>query len=387
MNIDLGAIDREQFRVESRELAGYGAVVLILPQPAKHRWEPGECHMRSLLCSPDGEVLSSGLPKFLNYGEDAWSDALTTECFAAGSHEIADKLDGSLMIRSVVGGEVHWRTRGAESVGEFGGANFYAMMREVDADWEALEDPEIHADRSCLFELTHPKNHIVLRYDEPRLTALGWVDLDDLTPQLGAPESSHIAECFGCWMPEYFPAESGAAALSAVAQARLGAEGFVCQMRTADGTPHLVKFKSAEYMRLHSLKQHASPEKIARMAYLHGARSLDELKAALHADGFDWEAVAFLEPAAIEHFANAAQVDSRLLSFVDALDESGLLDAPTMKDKAVGLKRLCADRSESRLFNYGIRILRGQKAQAADEADALRCGVSATVLRAWRASS
>jgi len=376
MKIDLNAINREQFNVKAVD----GGRVLILPQPTKHRWTPDEVHLRSLLCGADGEVLSSGLPKFLNYGEDEWHDRITEQCFASGRHEIADKLDGSLIIRSVIDGEVHWRTRGMPTIAP----DFWRMLREVDADWEGLDDPQYGVGESLLFELTHPENHIVLRYNEPRLTALGFIDLDDLRPCLSQVEAQRIAEAFDLWAPEYFPAQSDADALTMIAQDRLGAEGFVCQMWTAKGTPHLVKFKSAEYVKLHSLKQHASPEKISRLAYQYGADSLDEFKAAMHSQGFDWEAVSFMEPAALEHFERVDIVNAGLLAFDHSLDASGLLDAETMKAKAVGLKAMCAERGTPSLFNYGIRVLRGQPDAARDEADAMRHGVTVSQLRAWR---
>lgn len=388
MRIELDKIDRQHFRVEPRQTPGVGPTVLILPQPTKHRWRADECHLRSLLCSPDGEVLSSGLPKFLNYGEDEWHDRITEDCFARGTHQIADKLDGSLLIRSVIDGAVHWRTRGADSLGSFGGADFARMLEDAAraADNDALRDPTLYPDCSVLFELTHPDNHIVLRYDNPELHALGLVRLGDLRPMLGLGSCDAIADDFGCNAPSYFGTQSDADALSAVAQARIGAEGFVCQMWTATGEPHFAKFKSAEYIRLHSLKQHASPEKIARLAYERGATTLDEFRDAMHADGFDWEAVRFLEAAAVEHFRQRAEVDELLLHVDMAIDERGIADPDVpARDKALWLKARLEQDGLPHLFSYGIQKAKGNEAAARQQADALRCGVTVSQLRAWTA--
>lgn len=382
MKIELDQIDREHFRVEPRQTPGVGPAVLILPQPTKHRWTADECHLRSLLCAPDGEVLSSGLPKFLNYGEDDWHDCITDECFARGEHEIADKLDGSLMIRSVIDGAVHWRTRGMDVAA----MEFMELLADCPGNWERLNDPTYFATESVLFELTHPNNHIVLRYKRAELYALGWVDLCDLRPCLSHDEAACVADAFGVALPSYFGVTADAPSLVAEAAARSGAEGFVCQMWTPGGRRHFAKFKSAEYIRLHSLKQHASPEKIARMAYERGATTLDEFRDAMHADGFDWEAVRFLEAAAVEHFRQRAEADGLLLHVDMAIDERGMADPDVpARDKALWLKARLEQDGMPHLFSYGIQKAKGNEAAARQQADALRCGVTVSQLRAWTA--
>ena len=83
--IDLSTIDRETFNVESRVISGYGSVILVAPKKVKHVWRDDELHLRSLICDPDGTIISSGFPKFMNYGEREDLDAITENLIENGT--------------------------------------------------------------------------------------------------------------------------------------------------------------------------------------------------------------------------------------------------------------------------------------------------------------
>jgi hypothetical protein len=67
--ISLEHINTNDFSVTERVHPQLGDVVLIRPKPGKHFWELDELHLRSVLCRPDGKIICSGFPKFMNYGE------------------------------------------------------------------------------------------------------------------------------------------------------------------------------------------------------------------------------------------------------------------------------------------------------------------------------
>ena len=80
----------------------------------EHRW------LRSMHLDADQRILSTGLPKFMNWGEgvDRYHVSEDTVLERAGNDLIATlKIDGSLLIRYVRDGVVKFRTRGALSVG------------------------------------------------------------------------------------------------------------------------------------------------------------------------------------------------------------------------------------------------------------------------------
>jgi len=171
MRTDLAAIDRTFFFVRTISHPELGALVQIAPQKNKHRWSADELHLRSLLTRPDGRIVSSGFPKFLNVGEDAATDAITAAAISSGRAWFTDKLDGSLIIRDVIDGVVLLRTRGSAEVSGERGDRLHALVAQ---SHPTLLDPTVLPGRSLLFEFTsdHPDDRIIIRYDTTSLTAL-----------------------------------------------------------------------------------------------------------------------------------------------------------------------------------------------------------------------
>ena len=58
MAIKLEEIDQTQFRVSSRIHDILGEVIIVVPGYGKHKWKDEELHLRSLMCAPDGTILS-----------------------------------------------------------------------------------------------------------------------------------------------------------------------------------------------------------------------------------------------------------------------------------------------------------------------------------------
>ena len=69
MHINISEINLENFYVNHREIDGIGPVVLVIPRKDFFDWDLDSLHLRSVLCRPDGEVISAGFPKFFNFGE------------------------------------------------------------------------------------------------------------------------------------------------------------------------------------------------------------------------------------------------------------------------------------------------------------------------------
>lgn len=330
MRINIAAIDREQFQVEER-----GAFVLVRPPKIKHTWSLEELHLRSLLCRPDGTVVSAGFPKFFNYGENAAHDHMVDAFIGAGKVVFTEKLDGSLIIRSVVDGVVHLRTRGNHDLGEF------TWVRDaIEKDYPAMLDPAIGAvGVSYLFEVTSPLNRIVLAYAETKLTLLARIHLDDL--RVMRPDG-YEAALFGATLVSnrgLTPADAKEA--SATILALRGDEGVVAWCERPDGSFLLSKFKSEWYLRAHALKSFATHDRIRDYVWSNGINSREEFIAALMSDGVDWET-------ATQHTAIydvvKAETDHRLARIDDMVERLRYVrDLPDRKSKALELKDHAGD--------------------------------------------
>lgn len=93
-----------------------GENVLVLPTKGNFMraadWTEEELLFRSLMFNREtGQVVSAGLPKFFNYGESELDTILLNNKLAQGEPVLfTEKMDGSLLIRSVINGKVRLRT-------------------------------------------------------------------------------------------------------------------------------------------------------------------------------------------------------------------------------------------------------------------------------------
>lgn len=375
MRVDIEGIDRERFHVNERTIPGLGDFVLIVPFKAMWAWKPGEEHLRSLLCRPDGTIVSAGFPKFRNFSEDPETDRIVTEGLAKGNVACLEKLDGSLIIRSVIDGRVHLRTRGCEVVAS-------DMREEVERTvrdrYPKLLDPSWHVKQhSLLMEFVSPRNQIVVRYDEPRLYELGYSDWSrDRLLIRAAPD---CANGFDLEVPRVIDLPRDISGMRAIVTAFGDQEGIVAWTRRDDWTYHLCKFKSAWYMRLHALRSAASPRYIREFCYLGGIRTLDGLKEALLREGFDWEVCQYLEPMFEEFRAQAEEVERMLSGFDDAI-ETQLKRLPRRKDVAAAAAELAGTDGGPR-FGYIMSKATGDEEKAGFARDAMRTGFAINQLR------
>ncbi|MFT5681426.1 MAG: hypothetical protein ACI8RZ_002332 [Myxococcota bacterium] len=360
MRIDLSAIDRDFFFVRESSHPTIGPLVQIAPQKNKHRWAPDEVHLRSLLTRPDGTIVSSGFPKFFNVGEVPEDDAITTEAVNSGRAWFSEKLDGSLIIRDVIGGEVLIRTRGSTRVTGDRGERLSHLIARC---YPALLDPTILAGRSLLFEhlSPHPDDRIILQYPLPKLAALGWMQhhTDRLPAFHGDPDT--VAELSVAVSVPAVGAQVLPADLDAVMAKVWGwedFEGVVVRAQRPDGSTHLAKLKTLSYLKSHSVKGHFNAERLRRFCWAEGITTRDGLIAALSAQGVDWEVLHFLEAPLMAWLAHRADVDRRIAAFSPAV--TALADLPSMGDKARTLKGVCANEPDfADLFGLGMARLKG----------------------------
>lgn len=292
--IDFTTIDQSDsgFAVSER-----GDFILIVPRKTKFKWETHELHLRSLLCRKNGEVVSAGMKKFLNYGEAAWSDA---KFHAAMKHPDAsrlrfpEKMDGSLVLVSFIDGHIHMRTRGNHDLGDFTDAIMQLWYEKYPKALAKLamrfQEDGPNGNMTWLFEYVAPDNQIVIRYPDPELFYLGAVDLRTLEFLCG-PESNPLdmptpkfhelpyepARC--CALVNTWPSDH---------------EGVVAWFTAIDDQRiTLTKIKSDAYRRLHTLRFRMQG-RVGKLAYLLGITTMEEAPDCLATLGVDFEAQAFI---------------------------------------------------------------------------------------------
>lgn len=354
MKIDLSKLDLERFHANQRNIPGLGDFVLVVPHKAMWDWNDDELHLRSLLTRPDGEVVSAGFPKFFNFGEKPAEDKWVVEGFKMKSVRFTEKVDGSLIIRSVIDGKVHFRTRGCEVIAS---DMRDEVMETIHKKYWTLLDPKYHVPgQSMLMEFVSPKNQIVVRYDEPRLTHLGWSVFR--TPNLIIIPPSREAYEHGVLpgLPEpvgMIEASFDSTELKALKDEVTGyegQEGIVTWTTIPDGQKcrgskiHLCKFKSAWYLRLHSLRSQATPRYLREFCYFNAIDTIEELREAFQNEGFDWEVVSYIEPMFDEFQRHVDEVDTVVASINVMMDDEGIAELPTRKDIALKAKEMCERR-------------------------------------------
>lgn len=170
--------DEYTLEAEKFQLKYQGDYTLVTPTREKRDWGTDRDNrwLRSCMYHEStGRIVSVGFPKFFNYGEDeadtAKLDAYLKEDDPSKRLMLTEKLDGSLCIRSVVDGQVVFRTRGT-----FDGGDFHdEFWKLAERKYPDLLNANLLPFHSLLMEFTHPDYQIVIKYDEPEFTLLGAV--------------------------------------------------------------------------------------------------------------------------------------------------------------------------------------------------------------------
>jgi hypothetical protein len=283
MKIDLARINRDDFDVKERD-----GRYLVNPAKSKHVWTDEELKFRSLLLDKDGNVISSGFPKFRNYGEDKIDDADFRVSLAHGSVTFREKMDGTLIIADFDdNGVIRLRTRGNFDLGDFS----EPVLKLVENNKAFLF---LLSNRySYLFEYTGPENRIVIRYDEPKLTYLGRVDKHTLTVDLEA--FGYYAALFQVDAAPTYHLTHDFEDLMRQIKAWDDKEGVVAEFSREDGSRRLIKIKATQYIKLHSIKFKLEG-KVNKLAFLLGITTQDEAVEKLSAMGIDAEAQSYIKP-------------------------------------------------------------------------------------------
>ena len=264
MHIRTDSIDQSRFTL--REQAG--RTLVTRAKNLNYDYRPDELHLRSIVVdTATGEVVSSGFPKFFNFGEDTATDAVFR---AATEIKVSPKHDGTLIIVSPQqDGSRIVRTRGQHDLGVF------------EAPVMALLDDDIGPPGfSYLFEYVSPANRIVVKHHESRLVPLAVVDHEDLSVR-PLQEQETVAES----------AADLSQRVKGLSMATSG-EGFVASTVDADGRLWLCKMKTQEYLGMHRLRFAMTPKRVRALVGWYQLMTRAQVRTLVEQDvGLDFECV------------------------------------------------------------------------------------------------
>lgn len=344
MRIDLSTVNRDDFIIKP---GPHG--LLINPAFTKHRWKDEELIYRSLLVSEAGEVLSAGFPKFLNKGENPNHDAvLATMLQVAPSRVfVTNKLDGSLVIRSVIDGKVIFRTRGSQTLNQF-----HDEVMAVANQYPYLLDPEIGPHLSLLMEYTghqSVEDQVVIRYDKSELHILGAVGHAELSVHNDPQSLMILSQCFD--VPHVEVIESGD--LAAI-EALENTEGVVVSWHDITTCRGMLKVKTAWYMLRHRLKYNLSEKDLKTYCYLNQLTSLEDVQSDLYSKyGIDYEAVASFTPCLQRFFGEVALMKYEYV-FLAASLFTDLEALNNRKDKVGRIQTFVAERKLPKYYFHAF---------------------------------
>lgn len=354
--LDLNSITCPDIRIQERSHSVAGEVLLIGPCKGKHKWRSDELHLRSLLVSKKGEIICSGFPKFRNYGEDEEDDILTRKLITNGDVYFTEKMDGSLLIRSVIDNQVCFRTRGSHDLGEFS----EAVLSLVESKYPKLLEPSYRSNVSMLFEYTSPDNKIIIDYDEPGLTFLGEMVYKQRfavpTFQSDIDLVAKVSEETGVNKLAFHALPCDINQVTKEVAKWNESEGIVIWGKLPDGRMHLAKIKAQEYVKLHSLKYHLSGRKIKQLCWMYGIETHSALQDKLYSLGVDWEFFDFVREDFEEYISRLNEKREYVAGIKQLVNDEGILELPR-KRQVVRLKQML----DKKGFNTAIQYCNGRE--------------------------
>jgi T4 RnlA family RNA ligase len=162
-------IEEEYFYITPNTFCGLDCYLITPEMDAK--WNNNNLFYRSLITDKEGNVLSSGWPKFFNYGEKP-------ECYPKledyNDWRFVDKVDGSLVICDYINDQFSMRTRGTVSYKTLPNAKDFELLPEKYP--QVVEFLKENPHLTLLFEIVTPNNVIVVRPKEIEFYLLGAIN-------------------------------------------------------------------------------------------------------------------------------------------------------------------------------------------------------------------
>lgn len=278
MKININDLDQNQFMVHPHIMFGE-TLWLVQPQHIGCKWTQDNKHLRSSVWNDDGELVSAGFPKFVNWGENPENFPVPT---SLKNCQITEKLDGSLLIVSKYKGNYILRTRGTVDATKLDNGFELEVFRDKLLKSITHDTPDTW-NVSLLFEWVSPHQRIILNYgDEPDWYMVGIVNHEDYT--------LHAQSSLDMWAKNHGFKRPPAYTFPTIADLMLNVEHWKAKEGVVVYSPvGMHKFKGLWYLALHRMKEAlASVDKVIDVWYEQGEPSYQDFEKFI-VDRFDWE--------------------------------------------------------------------------------------------------
>jgi hypothetical protein len=304
---------------------------LLINPKIQAKWNKNNLFYRSLIVDKEGNVLSSGWPKFFNYGEKP-------DCYPNpekyNDWKCEEKKDGSLLIADFVNGQFSMRTRGTFTYATQKNAKDFELLPAKYPNVVELLKENSHL--SLLFEIVTPNNVIVIRPKEIEFYLLGAINKDDMS----VVSSFELLEIWRKIGPMSVPRVYPFSVLSDLSKVYQhiknwkGEEGIVVSYNNGQNR---VKLKTDWYCFIHRIKSQLSSTKNLIDYYIEKEMpSYDNFYKAIETE-FDYEIATQLK----EELQKIYQAGEKSKKYIDHILEvvHDIRKVKTRKDQAIMIKR------------------------------------------------
>jgi len=322
MKINLNDIDRNQFMVHDHILNGE-VIHLVQPQHIGCSFTQENKHLRSSVWDSQGNLVSAGFPKFVNWGEKPEQFPVPS---SLNGCVVMEKLDGSLLIVSRFNGQYILRTRGTVDARKLdNGYELDAFQPILDRLIRNFESKGETWDFSLLFEWLSPTNVIVINYgDKPQFRLIGQVNHADYS-LVSQKSLDFLADVIGVDRPETFSFGSIEDLLAQVDNWK-GREGVCIYSKNGQ---EIHKCKALSYLIKHRFKENATLENTLELFVAFGYPSYQSFEQQL-IQQFDYECFSMVRGFAsqvVDAFKQVREIESGMVQFVNDLREMSRKDA------------------------------------------------------------
>lgn len=266
------------FGIYEHDFCGIPSYLIIPAIDAK--WNKNNLSYRSLILNKEtNEVLSSGWPKFFNYGEkpDCYPDINQYDDWT-----IQEKLDGSLLIADFVNGRFNMRTRGTSSYITQNNFADFELLKEYYPNIVSFLEKNDHL--SLLLEIVTPNNIIVIRTPMVQFHLLGAIDKKTLN-SLSLKEIEKISQELKIPTPEIYSFNSLEDTVKTIKDWK-GKEGIVISY---NNNQNRIKIKSDWYCWIHKIKSQLNSESNLIEFYVNEGLPTQKKFYNVIKTNFDWE--------------------------------------------------------------------------------------------------
>jgi hypothetical protein len=316
---------------------------LITPE-IDAKWNNNNLFYRSLITDKEGNVLSSGWPKFFNYGEKP-------ECYPKledyNDWRFVDKVDGSLVICDYINDQFSMRTRGTVSYKTLPNAKDFELLPEKYP--QVVEFLKENPHLTLLFEIVTPNNVIVVRPKEIEFYLLGAINKNGMVVVSNQDLTDIWRKIGPIQMPQTYQFDniSDLAKIAQHIKNWKGKEGIVISY---NNNQNRIKLKSDWYCFIHRIKSELNSTDNLINFYIDKEMPLTENFNKIIETEFDYEIAVQLKDE-IEKICNAGE---KAMKYIDHLLEvvHDIRKVETRKEQAEMIKRNCRENS-----SYAFSIL------------------------------